>query len=307
MTPASVVTVIHDSGDVVGEMIATLPSTLELVVVDNASSDGGEAVVRRIRSDVMLVALTENVGFGRGCNEGVRHSSGEVLVFLNPDCRPEPGAIERLVAEAQADPWSIFGPAMLNLDGTLRYNLRRRSRPLHEILESLPSAARWVPARWRRDMPGDDPLYRDGGDVEYLQGACLAVDRTAFSRAGGFDEDFFLYSEEETLCAAIRSSGGRCVYVAEARVRHAGGTSTAKRSEFAIRHAFRSRAIFYRKRYGEFTGQLSVAAIAASVTLSWMLAPLAVLLKTRASKLPRVQRYALQGLYAGARYRFGRL
>jgi len=264
-------------------------------------------LTRRLRSDVTLVNLTENVGFSRGCNQGARRSSREVLVFLNPDCRPEPGAIERLIAEALADPRSIFGPAMLDLDGTLRHNLRRRSRPLHEILESLPSAARWVPARWRRDLPDDDPLYLDGGDVEYLQGACLAVDRTAFCRAGGFDEDYFLYSEEETLCAAIRSNGGRCVYVAEAHVRHAGGTSTIKQSEFAIRHAFRSRAIFYRKRYGELMGQLSVAAIAASVTLSWMLAPVAVLLKTRASELPRIQRYAVQGLYAGARYRFRRL
>lgn len=302
----SVITVMHNSGDVVGEMIAALPPALELVVVDNASADDGPALVRRMRPGATLVTLTENFGFGRGCNEGARRSSGEVLVFLNPDCRPEPGAIERLVAEARTDPQSIFGPAMLHLDGTLRHNLRRRSRPVHEILENLPSSARWVPARWRRDLPGNAPIYGDGGDVDYLQGACLVVARESFCRAGGFDEDYFLYSEEETLCAAIRSNGGRCVYVAEAQVRHAGGTSTAKQGGFAAYHAFRSRAIFYRKRDGEFTGQLSVAAIATSVTFSWMLAPLALLLKTRAAQLPRIQRYALQGLYAGARYRLGR-
>jgi N-acetylglucosaminyl-diphospho-decaprenol L-rhamnosyltransferase len=304
---ASVVTVIHNSADVLADMIGAVPAQLELVVVDNASKDGGANIARGLRGDVKVVEMGGNRGFGAGCNAGARNARGEVLVFLNPDCRPAPGSLELLVAHALADPQSIFGPAMLHADGTLRHNLRRRSEPIHEVLERLPSAARWIPVRLRRDLPPDDPRYREGGNVDYLQGACLALTRACFVAAGGFDEDFFLYSEEESLCDAVCANGGRCIYLPEARVDHAGSTTTEKVPTFAIRHAFRSRAVFYRKRYGEVKGQLSIASIAASVCLSWLLTPLALLLRTRASKLPRIQPHALRGLGSGAVYRFGRL
>ncbi len=75
-----------------------------------------------------------------------------------------------------------------------------------------------------------------------------------FHRLGGFDEDFFLYSEEETLCEAVRAAGGRCIYVPEAVIAHVGGTSTARVSDFAVHHFYRSRAIFYSKRYGNVGG-----------------------------------------------------
>jgi GT2 family glycosyltransferase len=299
--------VIHNSADVLPDMIWAVPAQIELVIADNASVDGGADLAQRLRRDVTVVAMGANRGFGAGCNAAARHAHGEVLIFLNPDCRPAPGSLELLVARALADPRSIFGPAMLHADGTLRHNLRRRSKPIHEVLEELPSSARWTPVRLRRDLPRDDPRYREGGEVDYLQGACLAVTRACFDAAGGFDEDFFLYSEEESLCEAVRATGGRCVYLPEARVRHAGATSTEKVSTFAIHHAFRSRALFYRKRYGEVAGQLAIAAIGASVLLGWLATPLGLLLHTHASKLPRIQAHALRGLGDGAAYRFGRL
>jgi N-acetylglucosaminyl-diphospho-decaprenol L-rhamnosyltransferase len=296
----SVITVIHESGDVLGGLIATLPTDVELIIVDNASTDDGAGLGVNARADAQVVELALNVGFGRGCNAGAARAHGDVLVFLNPDCRPEPRAIEVLAAAAAAEPTSIFGPALLHADGALRHNLRRRSIALHEILEGLPSAGRWVPRRWRRDVPADDCRYAVGGDVDYLQGACLAMSAACFRESGGFDGDYFLYSEEESLCSTVRSRGGRCVYSPDAQVRHIGGTSTGLKSAFATYHLFRSRAIFYRKRDGEIRGQIAVIAIAGAVTLSWVLNPLPAMLGRRGAQPRQFHRHALRGLRAGA-------
>jgi N-acetylglucosaminyl-diphospho-decaprenol L-rhamnosyltransferase len=306
VTTFSVVTVTHNSGDVVLEMVAALPEAAELVLVDNASSDGVAGRVRALRPSAVVLELSTNDGFGAGCNVGARAASGEVVIFLNPDCRPRPGALEALARAAAESPGSVFGPTLLDADGVLRHQLRRRSRPSHEILELMPSWRRWAPDRARRDLPAHDPRYSDGGDVAYLQGACLAVDRDRFLAVGGFDEDFFLYSEEETLCETLVRAGGRCVYLPQAVVEHVGATSTEGVSAFALRHAYRSRAIFYRKRYGEIIGSLAILGIAVAAVISAALRPLAVALGRQAAAEPATEADTLRGLLAGATTRIHR-
>jgi N-acetylglucosaminyl-diphospho-decaprenol L-rhamnosyltransferase len=299
----SVVTVLYNSGDVAGAMASSIPRTVELVVVDNASSDGGADAARSMRADAVIVALPTNGGFGHGCNAGARAASGDVLVFLNPDCRPDPGALEILAERASREPSAIFGPALLTPAGRLRYNARKRSVPGHDALEWLPFAARWVPRAWRRDLPPGDPRYVRGGEVDYLQGACLAITRRRFLALGGFDEDYFLYSEEEALCEAVRRAGGECVYVAEAQVRHAGAASTGKVTRRAARHAARSQAILYRKRYGEAGGLAAIAMIASVVLLNLAGWPLARAVGLGQTRTPAVHLDTLVGLAEGATFR----
>jgi hypothetical protein len=303
----SVVTVTHNSREHIVEMLASIDSGVEVVVVDNASTDGTPATVAGSRADVVLVDLPTNGGFGRGCNIGAGVASGEILVFLNPDCRPAPGALLLLAERVAAEPGSIFGPALLHDDGSDRYNLRRASRPHHEILELMPSAKRWVPWRWRRDLPPDDARYVAGGAVDYLQGACLAVARDCFMAVRGFDEDYFLYSEEETLCQAIIAAGGECVYAPDAIVAHVGGTSTEAVSRFAVRHLYRSRAIFYRKQYGELRGHLSALAICAAALYSWLFHLVASPREMGASRMPQARSDLLCGLIQGMLFRVGRI
>ena len=302
----SVVTVTHNSGDVVLDMVRSLPDVAELVLVDNASSDGVPAKVRALRPSSVILELRSNNGFGSGCNVGARAASGRVVIFLNPDSRPRPGALEILARAAADEPGSVFGPALLDENGVARHNLRRRSVPIHEMLEMMPSAKRWTPRRLRRDLPPDDLRYRQGGRVDYLQGACLAVDRKRFLAIGGFDEDFFLYSEEESLCEALAAAGGRCVYVPEAIVEHVQGTSTDRVSSFARFHGGRSRAIFYRKRYGTLLGTLSTVGIAAAAVIGLCMRPLQHAVKGRAAVAAPNQTDTLRGLMAGATARLSR-
>jgi GT2 family glycosyltransferase len=301
----SVITVTHNSGDVVADLLRSLPGDVEAIIVDNASRDGSADIARSARPGTIVVELPRNGGFGYGCNVGAGVASGDILIFLNPDGRPTEGALGVLASRVAQDRSSIFGPAFLHDDGSPRHDVRRGSRPYHEALELLPSAKRWTPERLRRDVPESDQRYIIGGDVDYLQGACLAIDRQLFKSVGGFDEDYFLYSEEETLCEAVLAAGGRCVYVPDAVVSHVGGTSTARVSDFAVYHFYRSRAIFYRKRYGYAGGVVASSLIVTMITSNLVLSPLVKLLGSGGPYLA-AHAYAYRGIGSGLAVRLSR-
>ncbi len=269
----SVITVTHNSGDVVAGMLQSLPLDVEAIVVDNASADGSAAIARAARPGAVVVELPNNNGFGHGCNVGAGVAAGDVLVFLNPDGRVVDDALGSLAALASADRRSMFGPAFLHEDGSPRHDVRRRSQPYHEALELLPSARRWTPRRLRRDLPESDSRYTSGGRWTTYRAPVSRSTIELFHRLGGFDEDFFLYSEEETLCDAVRAAGGTSIYVPAAVIEHVGGTSTSQVSAFAVYHFYRSRIIFYRKRWGWMSGLLASGLIGACLFLNWALSP----------------------------------
>ena len=255
-TPAcSVVIVIHNSRDTLEACLRALPQTVQVVLVDNASSDGGAELAEEVRPSSRVIRLPRNVGFGGGCNVGVAHASGDVVVLLNPDCVIEPGALEGLVTRVREIGNAVVGPALLDESGHVRHICRVRSTPMQEVVELLPiPRGRWhskLMGRLGRDVPAGSYIYTTGGRVDYVQGACLALPRHLFHRVGGFDESFFLYCEEEDLCERIVNLGGQCVYEPAVRVYHAWGGSTRKVPRFATRQLFRSRTVLYRKRYGD--------------------------------------------------------
>jgi GT2 family glycosyltransferase len=299
VTPVSVVIVLHDSADSIADCLASIPSRAELVVVDNASTDGGASLVKQLRPEARVVELEENRGFGAGCNAGARVAEGGVVVFLNPDATLEPGALERLEATVRRRPLDIVGPAIFGVGGELRAVCRRRSLPLYEIAELLPLAHRWLPSRLRRDLPREAPVYRSGGEVAYLQGACLGMRRSRFLDVGGFDERFFLYSEEEDLCDRMRAAGSRCIYEPRAAVRHRWGTSTAKTGLSATFHLYRSRVLLYRKRYGSTGGTTAGVAIAVALLTHSLLWPIARALGSADPREPRWSLAALRGVLGG--------
>jgi hypothetical protein len=264
----SVIVVLHNSAGSVAGAVASVPSDAELVLVDNGSSDDGLACALSVRPDALTVAVA-NRGFGAGCNRGAELATRSVLMFLNPDAELLDGAAERLLTTLTDNPRAIVGPNLLSDRGVLTANSRRRSTPWQEIAELLPSAGRWLPRRLRRDIAGDDPIYRMGGSVPYLQGAAFALRRDTLDAAGGFDERYFLYSEEEDLAQRVLSGGGESILVSQAYVRHGGGASTSQVPLVALYHLYRSRVLFYSKRDGHARAAafVAVAAVAASCRL----------------------------------------
>jgi GT2 family glycosyltransferase len=238
-----------------------LPAGVEVIVVDNASGDGGVEQARAARPDAVMLRSERNLGFSGGCNRGWRAARGRYIAFINPDVRVRPGALERLVARVAAAPHGVAGPQLVDAGGRPR-PLKAEPSPRLDVLGLLPAAARWAPPGWDGKLARDDPRCQAGGAVPCLEGACFVIARRTLEAIGGLDEAFFLYYEEEALALRLRGLGGSAIYEPSAVAEHLGGTSTAKAPALSTRQLHRSRVIFYRKRDGELRGRTTAMALA---------------------------------------------
>ncbi|MDD4933227.1 MAG: glycosyltransferase family 2 protein [Methylacidiphilaceae bacterium] len=204
---------------------------LEILVVDNASGDGTADWIAGSYPEIRLWRNPENVGFARACNQGMREARGEILLFVNPDLRfPDPDAVARLAACLRADrTLGVAAPALYDEDGS-----------------GQPSTALAYPnERWTRGELGTLP-----GELAALLGACLALRAQTAAAVGGFDEDFFLYGEDQDLCLRVRRLGLRLACLTEVRALHIGRHSeggTSPRDYW--QRKLDGEYLFYRKHY----------------------------------------------------------
>ena len=290
----AVVIVLHNSGDVIAGCLDRIPPAAQLVVVDNASTDRGAQRVRELRPDAVLIESATNLGFGGGCNLGWRASTRPYIAFVNPDVRLEPDALEVLLARAHAEPHTMVGPELLDGSGAVRPIKLMPSARL-DFLGLLPAAQRWAPPG--ADGKASERPGPEGGRVASVEGACFVMARGDLARVGGFDEDLFLYYEEESLALRLSALGGGAVYEPRARAVHAGETSTRKVGHVALEHRFRSRVIFYRKRDGELRGRL--VALALGLAALVRLAAVAARPRGGGPTTPADMRTVLRGLRRG--------
>lgn len=244
--PIVVVVVTYNSGDHVEALLDSLPEAFgelprEVVVVDNGSVDDTVGIVER-RDDAVLVRST-NTGFAAGINNGVKHSrsTGPILV-LNPDATVSPGAVPALLAGLDRVGVGIVAPRMLERDGTLSPSLRREPSLLRAgglSFTRLPVFAERI----------EDPCeYEAEHPVDWAVGAALLVSRDCFDALGGFDESYFLYSEETDFSLRARDLGWSTLYMPAAEVMHIGGGS----GESATTHTMKmvNRVRIFGRRHG---------------------------------------------------------
>jgi len=212
------------------------------IVVDNASTDGSELTTSEFAS-VRLLRNRENVGFGRGVNQGVAASTADRVLIMNPDCRLMGGALSPLMAVLDAEPQcAVAAPRILDPDGSPQGNARGdpdmltglfgRTSALRRSLSGLDVARRNVIAA---DAPAD---------VDWVSGACMLVKRDALASVGGFDERYFMYWEDADLCRRLRARGYTIRYVPGASAVHKVGQSSRTARASSIR-AFHDSAYLY--------------------------------------------------------------
>ena len=205
MTSVTVVFVSYNSAAVLGEAIASVPSDVPVIVVDNASEDNSGSVAREHGAHVIEAGA--NLGFGTGCNIGARAATTDFVLFLNPDARLLPDSLDLLLAETGTSPQAAaFGPVLLAHSGQPELP---RARTLLDT--SGPAMMTTVP---------DEAV-----EVNFLSGACLLVRRQTFLDIDGFDEAIFLYLEDDDLCHRLAARGHGLRLVPAARVVHHQGTS----------------------------------------------------------------------------------
>jgi N-acetylglucosaminyl-diphospho-decaprenol L-rhamnosyltransferase len=301
VTDVSVVTVLHNSAEVIEAFLGATDPDAEIIVVDNASHDDGGDRALRARPGLTLVRAASNDGFGAGCNLGWARATRPYIAFVNPDVLMRSDTLSILLRRLLDEPHGIVGPALVDEHGGLRPPNRRPSA-INDFIGLLPTSGRWAPGLGRDGrLAADDPRRRDGGPVAFVEGACFMIRRADLEAVGGFDPDLFLYFEEQSLTMRLQTLGGRAFYDTGTVVRHSGAHSTQLVAPFALHHFFRSRIIMYRKRDGELRGALSAALLGtgAAVTLLTSLANAAL---RRPTEITLERALAiLRGIVAGIR------
>ena len=236
----------------------TLPPGCEVVVLDNASSDGSADLVEAGFSNARLLRSPENLGYAGGNNRAADVASGEYLVFLNPDTRVEPGWLEALLAPLQADPLiGLATPKILLMQEPERINTC--GNDIHLSGLTLCRGAGLEKERL-------DQLV----EVSAVSGAAFSMRRDLFQRLGGFDETFFTYMEDSDLSWRARLAGYRCAYTPEAVVYHAYNLRFGSRKTF-FQERNRYLMLLKNLRWGSLLALLPALLLAEFVTWGYVL------------------------------------
>jgi len=220
----------------------------EIVVVDNASTDGSaEAAVARARR-VRLIRQPTNAGFAAGNNAGIRQSSGELILLLNSDTLVPPGAIDTLIERLRARPAAAAaGPRLVDASGRPELSFGPMISPLSELRQKTVTALyarNFAPiSRWAARATAREHL------VDWVSGAALLVYRRDAEAVGLLDERFFLYTEDVDFCAALRARGRQILFTPAAQITHLRGRSRASAPDRMNAAYRRSQLAFYAKHH----------------------------------------------------------
>jgi GT2 family glycosyltransferase len=220
----------------------------EIVVVDNASTDSTPAYIRERWPAVRLIASESNLGFAQANNLGIRSTSSELVLLVNPDTIVKGADVDRLVSVIESQPdVAIVGPRIVDGSGRAELSFGAMISPWAELRQKilvrgndrgLPVISAMV-----------DRMTRRTHRVDWVSGACLLIRRQDLDQAGGFDPRFFMYAEDVDLCAAVRSRGRSVLFSAEPQIVHLRGRSATTSPE-RVRNAYRkSQIAFYDKHH----------------------------------------------------------
>lgn len=204
----------------------------EIIVVDNASYDGSQAMLQAEFSEVRFIQSPDNLGFAKANNLAVEHSLGRNLLFLNPDTQLRENAIGALLAVLDSVPDAgIVGARLLNEDLSLQTSCVQAIPSVLNQLLDLDPLRKWFP---KANLWGTRALFESKPGptaVGSVSGACLMIRRNVFEAAGGFSTVYFMYAEDLDLCFNVGAAGWNIYYCSEAVIVHYGGCSAAEKPD----------------------------------------------------------------------------
>lgn len=254
-TDISLIIVNRNVGELLSRCLASIKTAggirCEVIIVDNASTDGSQAMLARKYPEAKLIANSQNLGFAAACNIGIKASSGKYPVLLNPDTLVESGCLENLFGLMESNPKAgIAGPKVLNPDGSLQPTIRAipgylnilfaRKSPITAIWPGNPGAASYM----LRGLPDDKP-----SQVPALAGVCLILRREMLEQTGLLNEGYFMYLEDIDLCLTASKSGWQVFYTPQARLIHHWGKSSEQEKDQMEEEHRRSMYLFFEKNH----------------------------------------------------------
>lgn len=259
----TIVTVTYNSMAVLPNMLKSIPKETAIVIVDNASDDTAELKSLAKDSNITLILNKKNKGFGEACNQGAAIAKTEFIFFLNPDTKIEKNTLIELERAAKDNPNALaMNPKIVKSNG----------KPYFKRSSHLINRASWMGRGW--------PTANCW--VNILSGAAFFIKAQAFYAVEGFDENIFLYHEEDDLCLRLKELGGDLLFVHDATVQHIRGASSPPSkagSYFKGWHMGKSRVYATRKHNRPFPVS---AALAESILQ--ILSPISILSSRKRSK-----------------------
>lgn len=263
MAELAVIIVSYNTKDLLRTCLESLcrevgSSDAHIMVVDNGSTDGSEAIVRKQFSRVQWVENGKNLGFAAAINIGVKKSSGEYILFLNPDVTVLEGGLSKTLKYIhQHSEVGIVGCKILSPDGSVQQSARELPTLWTLFLENS-FLYKLLPHTGLLRNPWVTDVDREQ-EVDIVKGAFLVIRREALESVGGLDERFFLYSEEQDLCLRVKKAGWNVMYVPVPAIVHYEGGSSVPGKNSSKLMVYESEYKYFRKHYGTFYAKAASA------------------------------------------------
>ncbi len=224
-------------------------ATTEVIVVDNASSDGSVALVRENWPNVRLIENAENEGFTKANNRAIRVSNGKYLLLINSDARLTPGALDHMLDWMERHPRAgVIGPRLVYGDGSWQRWTAGRAPSLGAVVNHYLFLERLGLPRLRGLYLGRD--VRQPFRPDWVSSACMLVRRAALDEVGLLDERLFVYMDDVDLCQRMRDGGWDVWYCPGAQVVHYMSQSTTREVGSASPAALRNFNAYFAARHG---------------------------------------------------------
>lgn len=229
---------------------------MEIIVVDSASEDDTIATLAARYPQVHVYPQTENIGFTRGNNIGLRAARGRYILLLNPDTEIKGNALPEMIDYLERNPAvGVVGPHTMNSDGTHQSTRRRFPTIATAYFESTwlqPYAPKALLDRYYVRDAADNAIVA----VDWVQGSAIMFRREVYEEIGGLDEGYVMYSEEMDWCRRARDAGWGVTYLGVAYITHHGGRSSEQVTARKHIHFQESKLRYIRKFHGRYAAQL---------------------------------------------------
>lgn len=224
----------------------------EIILVDNASTDESQQIIKPEYPTVKLIESNENLGFSRGNNLGAQYAVGEYLLFLNTDTYLIENSIrilsQYLSSHANV---AVVGSRLLFEDRSFQLSAGHLPNVLVECGDKIRHGFDQMFHALSSGL--NSSLFSKAKEVGWVTGACMMVRKDVFGEVGGFDENIFMYFEDKDLCKRIADLGWKVMYCPTTSVVHLlGGSSSSREKEAGSEHYRASQVYYYRKHLGSF-------------------------------------------------------